>query len=289
MNLLIYLILYVINQVFELHRLYNVQKSLMDEVKSKELRKYCSPTEASFSMDRLASQVTSEDGQKWHYSGFPMTNYTGAARPYISGVECVHSSLGSPQGICKQAGSLFPSPNGSSSKDDALEFRPSKARRKMMFDLQLPADQYLDTDESEKISDENMCGATTCPLDRNDTHQKGNNVNHFRGNDGKAGSHEDSSQCDESSRTKNGLADLNKPFQVDETNGYAYGHHSHYSCQGTTECSGQSAKEKSQFFNLSGDRSLNSFRRSDGRVQNNEYFENIGVGRGWTPSVLESG
>ncbi|KAI9111603.1 hypothetical protein K1719_017293 [Acacia pycnantha] len=266
-------------QVSELHRLYDVQKSLMDEVKSRELRKYCSPTEALFSTDRLASQITSEDGQKWHYSGFPMTNSTGAVRPYISGNEGVHSSLGSAQGNGKQAG-VFPLSNGSSSKDVVLESRPSKVRRKMMFDLQLPADQYLDTEESEKLSDENICGTT---------HEKENNVKLFCGNGGKAGSHEDSSQCDQSSRTKNGLADLNKPIQVEETSAYGYGLLSHYSRQGTAECSDLSAKEKSQFFNLSGDGTLNSYHRGDCRTQNNEYLENVGAGRGWIPSVLESG
>ncbi|XP_028761968.1 uncharacterized protein LOC114720492 isoform X1 [Neltuma alba] len=276
-------------QVYELHRLYNVQKSLMDEMKSKELRKYCSPIEASFSTDRLVSQIISEDGQKWHYSGFPMANSAGASGPYISGIEGVHSSLGSAQGNSKQA-RLFPLSNGSSSKDVVLESRPSKVRRKMLFDLQLPADQYLDTEESEKLSDENMCGTTTYLPDRNCTHEKENNVKLFYGNGGKAGSHEDSSQCDQSSRTKNGLvADLNKPVQVEETNVSAYDHLNHYSCQGTTECSDLSAKEKSRFFNLSGDVSTNSYHRSDSRAQNNEYLEKIGIGRGWIPSVLESG
>ncbi|XP_054809570.1 uncharacterized protein LOC129311350 [Prosopis cineraria] len=274
-------------QVYELHRLYNVQKSLMDEAKNKELSKNCLPIEASFSTDRLVSQITSEDGQKWHYSGFPLANATGAARLYISGVEGVHSSLGSAQGNGKHCG-LFPLSNGSSSKDVVIESRPSKARRKMLFDLQLPADQYLDTEESEKLSDENMRGTTTYPPDRNCTHEWENNVKLSCGNGGKAGSHEDSSQCDQSSRTRNGLADLNEPVQVEETTASAYGHLSHYSCQGT-ECSDLSAKEKSRFFNLSGDGSLNSYHRSDIRAQNTEYLENIGTGRGWIPSVLESG
>ncbi|KAF7809069.1 uncharacterized protein G2W53_035812 [Senna tora] len=262
-------------QVYELHRLYRIQKNLMDEAKRKELHRNQMPAETSFLTGHLASQITLEDGLKWCVPGFPMAN-SACARPSISGVEGVHSPLG------KQAG-LFPFPNGSSSKDvEVLESQSSKARRKM-FDLHLPADQYIDTEESEKVSDENMNGTAVFLPDRHCNHGKENGVKLFCGNGGKAGSQEDSSRSYPSLRRANGLADLNEPIQVEETNSSVYGHLSPYSCQGANECSGLSAKENSRFFNLSGDVSFNSHHGSD------EHLENNGSRRGWISSVLESG
>lgn len=270
----------VINQVYELHRLYRIQRDLMDEVKRKELLRNKIPVESSFSTGPLASQITTEDGQKWHISDYPMATSVGA-RPSISGVEGIHSPLGSIKGKSRQAG-LFPSPNGSSSKDvEVQECRPSKARRKI-FDLHLPADEYIDTEESEKFSDEKISATTVYIPDRDCKLRREGDVKL------KAGSQEDTSRCEQSLRNINGLADLNEPIQVEESNASAYVHPpSHNLCQGATECSDLSAKEKSRLFGLSREDLLNSHHGTDGRPQNNGYTENNGSGKLWIPSVLE--
>ncbi|KAI4328509.1 hypothetical protein L6164_020859 [Bauhinia variegata] len=276
------------NQVCELHRLYRMQKHLMDEVKRKELHRNQISVGTSFTTGALASQITSEDGQKRQIPGFPMANSV-CARPSISDVEGIHSPLGSIKGNSKQA-NLFPSPNGSSSKDvEVLDSRPSKVRRKM-FDLQLPADEYIDTEESEKLSDEKTSGTTVYLPDRNCELGKESDVKFFCGNGGKTGSQEDSSKCEQSLRSRNGLTDLNEPVQMEETNGSAYVHLlSHNPSQGGTECSEPSAKQESRIFGLSREDLLNSHSGTDGRARHNGYLESNGSGKGWIPSMLEAG
>lgn len=274
----------IINQVFELHRLYRIQRDLMDEVKMKELHRNQISVGTSFSTGPLASQITSEDGKKWHIPSFPIIGSSACARPSISGNDGIHSSLGSNKGINKQA-CLFPSPNGSSSKDvEVLESRPSKVRRKM-FDLHLPADEYIDTEESEKLSDEKISG-TTIP-GRNCEHGKGDDVKLLCGNGGKTGSQEDTSRSEQSLRSKNGLADLNEPVQLEETNDAAYVPPPNHnpSSQGATECSDLSAKQKSRFFGLSREDLLNSHHGTDSWAQNNGYSKNDGSGKVWISSM----
>lgn len=279
------------DQVCELHRLYRIQRDLMNEFKRKDLHRNQIQVEASFSTDPLTSQVTAEDRQKWHISGFPVGNST-CAKTSVSGVEGIHSPLGSMKGVSKQT-SPFPSPNGcSSSKDvEVLESRPSKVRRKM-FDLQLPADEYIDPEESEKLSDEKISDRSFFLPDGNCKTGKDGDVKLFCGNGGKAGSQEDTSRSEQSFRRINGLADLNEPVQVEETYNSPYVQlSSHNHCQGATECSDLSAtaKPNSQIFGLSREQLLNSHHVTDSWTRNNGYLENNGCGKGWYPSVVEAG
>nr|KYP65789.1 hypothetical protein KK1_012055 [Cajanus cajan] len=279
------------DQVCELHRLYRIQRDLMNEFKRKDLHRNQIQVEASFSTDPLTSQVTAEDRQKWHISGFPVGNST-CAKTSVSGVEGIHSPLGSMKGVSKQT-SPFPSPNGcSSSKDvEVLESRPSKVRRKM-FDLQLPADEYIDPEESEKLSDEKISDRSFFLPDGNCKTGKEGDVKLFCGNGGKAGSQEDTSRSEQSFRRINGLADLNEPVQVEETYNSPYVQlSSHNHCQGATECSDLSAtaKPNSQIFGLSREQLLNSHHVTDSWTRNNGYLENNGSGKGWYPSVVEAG
>ncbi|KAF7828004.1 uncharacterized protein G2W53_019168 [Senna tora] len=274
------------NQVYELHRLYRKQRDLMDEVKRKEFHRNQMPVESSFSTGHFASQITSEDGQKWHIPGFPMPTSVGA-RPSISGIEGIHSPLGSAKGNSKQAG-LFPSPNGSSSKDvEVLECRPSKVRRKM-FDLHLPADAYIDTEESEKFSDEKISGTTIYLPDRDCKLRMEGDVKLVGGTAGKASSQEDTSRCEQSLRSRNGLADLNEPVLVEESNASAYVHHlDHNLNQRETECADLSAQEKSRLFGFPREDSIKSHHGTSVGPRNNGYMENNGSGKWWIPSVLE--
>ncbi|XP_027361275.1 uncharacterized protein LOC113869242 [Abrus precatorius] len=277
------------NQVNELHRLYGIQKDLMNEFKRKDLHRNQIPVEASFSTCPLTSQVTTEDGHKWHISGFPVGNST-CAKTSVSGVEGTHSPLGSIKGISQQA-SLFPSPNGCSSKDiEVLESRPSKVRRKM-FDLQLPADEYIETEESEKFSNEKISGPSLFHPDRNCKSGRESNGKLFCGNGGQIGK-QDISRPEQSLRRRNSLADLNEPVQMEETYNSPYVHLlSHNACQGATECSdlSASAKQKSEFFGLSREQLPNSRHGTDIWARNNGYLENNGSGKGWHPSVVGAG
>jgi hypothetical protein len=72
------------NQVCELHRLYRIQRDLMDEFKSKEFHKTRMPIESSLSSSPVASQITS-DARKWHIPNFPLANSV-CTRPSVSGV-----------------------------------------------------------------------------------------------------------------------------------------------------------------------------------------------------------
>lgn len=258
----------------------------MDEVRRKELHRNQLPVESSFSTGHLASQITSEDGHKWHIPGFPMAASVGA-RPSISGVEGIHSPLVSIKGNNKQVG-LFPSPNGSSSKDvEVLECRPSKVRRKM-FDLQLPADEYIDTEESEKFSDEKVSGTTIHIPDRDSKLRREGDAKLACGNGGKASSQEDTSRCEESRRSRNGLADLNEPVHMEESNASTYLHPvSHNLNQRATECSDLPAKDRSHLFGFLREDILNSPHGTGGWPRKSGYMENNGSGKLWNPSVLE--
>ena len=261
----------------------------MDEVKMKDLHRNHISVETSFSTGPLASQLTSEDGKKWHVPGFPIVGSSTCARPSISGVEGIHSPLSSNKGISKQAG-LFPSPNGSSSSKDVeiLGFRPSKVRRKM-FDLHLPADEYIDTEENEKPGDEKISGTTNFLSDRSYKHEKGGDMDLFSGNGGKTGGQEDISRPKQSLRSRNSLADLNEPVHVEETHDVAYvPPQNHNSYQGATECSDLSAKQKLRFFGLSKEDLLNSHHGTDSWARNNGYLDNDRNGKMWISSI-ESG
>ncbi|CAL0312214.1 unnamed protein product [Lupinus luteus] len=252
------------NQVFELHHLYRIQRDLMGGVNMEELHRNKIPIETSFSKCPLASQIKSEDGKIWCSPAFP---------------------LDPSKAISKQA-TMFPSRNESSSKDvELLESRPSKVRRKM-FDLHLPADEYVDTEESEKLSYEKRSGTTIVLPYRNCNHD----VNLFHSNVGKTGSQEDRSRPEQSLRSRNGLSDLNEAVEVEEINNALYGPTlNHYPYQGETECSDLSAKQKSRFFGLSRDGLLNSHHGTDSWARNNGYLENGGSGKGLILSRLEAG
>ncbi|OIW02164.1 hypothetical protein TanjilG_02388 [Lupinus angustifolius] len=268
------------NQVCELHRLYKTQRDLMNEVKRKELHRNQIPVEASCSTDRLASQIRIEDDQKWHISGFPVGNST-CSKTSVSGVKSINSPLGSIKGISNQGAGLFPSSNGCSSKDiEVLESRPTKVQRKM-FDLQLPADEYVDTEESEKLSDGKINGPTLFLPDRNCKNGKESDVKLFCGN-GVMMSHKDTSRSEQSSKRMIDLADLNEPVQVEETYDSPYVHHpSHNPYQGATEYSNPSdaAKQHPWFVGLSRDHLHNSNQGSDSWPRKNGYLENSASGQ----------
>lgn len=264
----------------------------MDDIKRKELHRNRMPVETSLSSSPLASHVTSEDARNWHSHSFLVANSV-CVRPSASGVEGIHSPLSSMKGNSSQTGP-FPSQNGGSSKDlEVLESRPTKVRRKM-FDLQLPADEYIDTEEGEQVDDKvsvvshyypNRNGKTAA---ESGAAESGTNI--FLNDGGKRGCKGDSLRSDTCLANTNGLADLNEPVQLEETNASAFidllGHDS---CNGKIQGSDGSAKPNSQYLGLPKDMPLSSYHGSNSGTRNNSHLDNNGSGKGWISYVLEAG
>ncbi|KAF5449558.1 hypothetical protein F2P56_029990 [Juglans regia] len=274
-------------QVHELHRLYRIQRDLMDEFKRKELHKNLIPVETSLSSSPLVTQITSENARKWHIPSFPPANSV-YARPTVSGVEDIHSPLSYVKGNGTQGG-LFPSQNEGNSKDlEMLDSRPTKVRRKMI-DLQLPADEYIDT-EGENLSEEKVLGVSNYHSNRNHKLAPEKGVRLFLGNGEKCGIQGDALTSDSCLESRNGLADLNEPILVEEAS--ASGHvdllSQSASCR-ETQCPDLSAKPNLQFPSLPKGTLLNSHHGSDNGTQNNGHLENNGNEKGWFCHVLEAG
>ncbi|PSR88418.1 ADP-dependent glucokinase [Actinidia chinensis var. chinensis] len=180
------------HQVFELHRLYKIQKDMMDEISRKELYKHPIPIDTPSSSSRLVSQMPYEDARNWQKSTVALNS--ACARLSFSGAEII-SPLSCREGNGKQAGRI-PFQNGFGSKDcEILECRPSKVRKKF-FDLQLPADEHIDTEEGEQSLDNKISDISSYPP-RTD--------------------HKTTLDCNgDASRSPSFLADLNEPVQIEE-------------------------------------------------------------------------
>ncbi|XP_010258199.1 PREDICTED: uncharacterized protein LOC104598027 [Nelumbo nucifera] len=203
-------------QVHELHRLYRIQRDLMDELKMKTLHKYILPAETTQSC-LFSSQMSSEDSQKmWHISSLPLVN-SACSRASVSGTD----KMQPPFSFCKDNNmqvDLAPTQNGDSSKDCKLLESKSKKFPRKVFDLQLPADEYIDSEgetlEEEKVSEISVVANYT---QRNSGIAPDRDVNLSLGSSRNHSSQGESSRSESSLRSKHhGLADLNEPIQVEE-------------------------------------------------------------------------
>ncbi|XP_010258910.1 PREDICTED: uncharacterized protein LOC104598504 [Nelumbo nucifera] len=203
-------------QVYELHRLYKIQKSLMDELRMKELHKYTLPVETTQS-SLFSSQLSSEDAQKTrHIPSLPLVN-SACSKPSV----CDSEKTQPPFSFRKENGihtCPAPTQKGSSSKDKLSESSSKKFPRKM-FDLQLPADEYIDSEEGEPLEEEKaseISVVTNYPL-RNSGAAHDRDVKLSLGSGGNPGSQADSLRSDSCLQsTHHGLADLNEPIPVEE-------------------------------------------------------------------------
>lgn len=271
----------VIIQVHELHRLYKIQKDLMDDVRRKEALKTRMPVETSLASSPLASQTTCEDTQRWQIPRFPVAN-PSYARPSAEGI---HSPIDSMKGHSTPP-ATFASPNGGIFKtSEAPDSRPSKVRRKM-FDLQLPADEYIDTDDQEQVD-------------------RGKDVSNFPNQDGKFGFHNavniirgDSGKSDSVGHAsesglhakKRNVADLNQPIEVDETNASPYiDLESHGFPHGEIRVQEHSFKPKSINLGLPYDDAQSSHRGSNNGTLFNLHQVSERNGRGLLSHRLEAG
>ncbi|XP_068657318.1 uncharacterized protein [Aristolochia californica] len=136
-------------QVCELHRLYRVQRNLMNELHKKEV---CQFPKSNPHSTPFSSCMPSEDFKKtWQLPGLSMMNL-GSSGPSISATDHQQSSLNFLKEMSK---SLPPSliQIGSSKNCEILEHKQKSLSRKS-FDLQLPADEYIDSDDGEGNGEE---------------------------------------------------------------------------------------------------------------------------------------
>lgn len=269
------------NQVYELHRLYKIQKDLMDEVRRKEALKTRMPVETSLASSPLVSQITSEDTWRRHIPGFPFPN-PNYARPSMEGI---HSPINSMKGHSTPP-ATFASPNGGIFKtSEAPDRRPSKVRRKMI-DLQLPADEYIDTDDREQVD----CGKEMSNFPNQDC-KFGfpNAVNIVRGDSGKTNSVGHASESGLHAKKLN-MADLNQPIEVDETNASPYiDLESHGLPHGESRIQEHSFKSKSINLGLPYDDAQSSHRGSNNGTLFNLHQVSESNRRGLFSPMLEAG
>ncbi|KAK1437717.1 hypothetical protein QVD17_03513 [Tagetes erecta] len=174
------------NQVLELHRLYRRQRDMMEEVKRKDFHKYHLSIEASSS----SSVIPHEDANRWQNPSLPLGNST--TRPSIFGAEISNSPLSCSKG------------NGC----EAVDCRPSKVRKKL-FDLQLPANEYIEPEEAEHIADDQISEILRYPAKENGYVTK-NGVKSFLDDDGRKDGYKNTAS-DQHYMRSNRLADLNEP------------------------------------------------------------------------------
>ncbi|GAB2280227.1 hypothetical protein Dimus_014870 [Dionaea muscipula] len=261
------------NQVYELHRLYRVQRDLMDEFKRKEGYQLQTPYETSSSSSPLPSQIPSEDAPKWNASSFPLGSST-PSKLHGPAPAIVQSSLNEITGKSIQV-SPVSHRNCSSPKDSQTsESRPSKLRRKM-FDLQLPADEYIDIDEVQQ------CVETNRPLDKNHKSASERGVKLFLNHHEKIECNGNGINSDFPPRKSNPLADLNEPFLVEEPTSFP-----------SVEFSGNTMPRDGSysvnFLGLPREILQNSQHGSINGISNNAQLESKGDGRCWSSYILEA-
>ncbi|KAJ8569993.1 hypothetical protein K7X08_006570 [Anisodus acutangulus] len=200
------------NQVVELHRLYRIQRDMMDEFRRKEMHELRSSMEPSCSSSHLGSQVPSEDVRKWHITKLPLEN-SSYTRPSTSDAEIVNSLFSSSKGDDVQPGRVQMQNGYSSKASDVLEARPSKVRKKL-FDLQLPADDYIDTEEGGQLRDNAGSSHPSYLANGNYIVAQESGTKLFLGGD----SRKDASTSNSCLRSSIGLADLNELAQLEEAN-----------------------------------------------------------------------
>ncbi|KAG1366819.1 hypothetical protein COCNU_13G006090 [Cocos nucifera] len=133
-------------QVYELHRLYRVQKYLMDELKRKQLCGYSAPTGASHS-NIFSSQMPHEIcGKTWQmpHQSLVNTSYRRATVPDTDNKKPTLNFLKENEFSLENGGSLDERP-----LDPKLKRFPKK-----MFDLHLPAEVYVDSEDAERTEKE---------------------------------------------------------------------------------------------------------------------------------------
>ncbi|KAA8540999.1 hypothetical protein F0562_024863 [Nyssa sinensis] len=193
------------DQVQALHRLYRRQRELMDEIRRRELYKNQRQLQTSQSNPFLSQNSSEYPKSAWHVPSLPWVNPAGS-RPSILGSENCQAALTFNELKSMQTG-FYPAQTEDGSKDGC---RKSKKR---MLDLELPADEYIDS-EGEGFGEEKVSEVPCCPptrmseaLPKSDFPCSGAFNSILQGG---------SSSSDLFSRKTNDLADLNEPAQLED-------------------------------------------------------------------------
>lgn len=238
-------------QVLELHRLYRIQRDMMEEFKRNGDRASMEPASSS---SLQGPQVPSEEARKWHMAGFPLLS-SGCGRTSVAAVENFSSPTTCTRGNSTQPGQL-PFQNGCTTKNsEALDSRPLKVRKKL-FDLQLPADEYVDHEEEENLQGYKKSDLSSYP--RNDDPKNGpeSAMKLFLGSHAgeKADHPVDGSASAARLRGSVGLADLNEPIHMEEaTAPSSVDFLGHASENGEAKTIHQHAKSTASFLSVAGE------------------------------------
>ncbi|KAG5226968.1 inorganic phosphate transporter [Salix suchowensis] len=134
------------HQVHELHRLHKIQMEIMNEVRSKG-SVICLDPMRTFQSNPLTFSPKG-DGIRWHDSGLPLVTMN-CHIPSASGADSVQSHFSSINLQNMQSGCGSTHNVSTIRYDVSLEYNHKKLQRKS-FDLELPADKYINDAEEEK-------------------------------------------------------------------------------------------------------------------------------------------
>ncbi|CAL0325770.1 unnamed protein product [Lupinus luteus] len=136
------------DQIHELHRIYNMQRELMDGIRRNELYKHNLRLEASWSSSSLSSKNT---GKIFFSPNLPWS--TGQSSALIDG--SIQLPVASGQ---KKSRQIFPGPAPTLTEESFKDSKEAKYRKigKKTLDLQLPADQYIDSEEGECLENDRV-------------------------------------------------------------------------------------------------------------------------------------
>lgn len=123
-------------QVYELHRVYKIQRDLMKQCQNQEI--YVHPILANASQTNSPSQIPQNGAKMIWQMQMPPVSTTYRKAPVAEHNDTNHSLK------FLREGSVQSSPNGFPSSDIALN------TKRGTFDLQLPADYYIDTDNASE-------------------------------------------------------------------------------------------------------------------------------------------
>ncbi|KDP31303.1 hypothetical protein JCGZ_11679 [Jatropha curcas] len=202
------------DQIHELHRLYKRQKELMDEVKRIRFHGHQLQVDTAQS-NQIFCGPSFEYFQKKTVSAIPWLNPTSTQFSVVGAEN--HSHLKYVEGKLKEVGCITVQTEGYGKESELLESKCKKFGNKIL-DLELPADEYIDSEQEESLAGE------TVPPDVPGYHMKSiaddvqkSEVEPSRGiDDGNLVFQDGDTRPASFSRKTNCLADLNEPIKLEE-------------------------------------------------------------------------
>ncbi|KAF2299395.1 hypothetical protein GH714_031821 [Hevea brasiliensis] len=203
-------------QLHELHRLYKIQMEMMNEVRSEQPQKHLKPMGTSQSS--FFAFPSLDDKNRWQDSSLPLVDFSHHI-PSASGADSIQSHFSSMNVNILQS-CCGSTQNGSRSKEyESLEFKRKNLQRRL-FDLELPADEYMN-DEEEEQGASGGSGVESCPANRNCDIACEKNGNLSTHSGAYSICNGDASSSNMNLKRNLGFTDLNEPVQIAEASGTA--------------------------------------------------------------------